>query len=121
MRTIYRTRKREPSVEFVLAGESTQEDPNEFYVTFCDSLEAFCKPKSFKRVRFTFSFKLECYNSTSAHHLTRILTILKPLVKRKLVVINWYYLINDQDLEEQGEELIQTMHVDMNMIKVKDL
>ena len=118
MRITHRTRKREPLFEMILSGESTPEDPNEFYITFCESLEAFCKPKNFKRVSFIFSFKLVYYNSTSAHHLTRILTILKPLVKRRLVIIKWFYLSNDEDLKEMGEDLIQTMHVKMKMVKV---
>lgn len=121
MRTIHRkrkTRKREPLVEITLSGESTPEDPNEFYVTFCESLEAFCRPKHFKRVSFIFNFKLDYYNSTSAFHLTRILTILKPLVKRKLVIIKWFYSADDEDMKEMGEDLIETQRAKMKMIKV---
>lgn len=121
MRTFHRrrkTRKREPLFEMILSGESTPEDPDEFYVTFCESLEAFCKPKSFKTVSFVFNFKLEYYNSTSAHHLVTILTILKPLVKRKLVIIKWFYAHDDEDMQLMGEDLTETMHIKMEMVRV---
>ena len=121
MRTFLRrlkTRKREPLFEMTLSGESTPEDPNEFYVTFCESLEAFCRPKSFKTVEFIFNFKLNYYNSSSTFHITRILTILKPLAKRKLVIIKWFYSHDDEDMKEMGEDLIETMHVKMEMVRV---
>ena len=116
MRTIRRTAKREPLFTMTLAGESTMEDPNNYYITFCESLEAFCKPKNFKQVKFNFDFKLDYYNSTTAHHITRILTILKSLVKRKLVNINWYYYKTDEDMKEMGEDFIETIHIPMKLI-----
>jgi len=119
MKIFHRTRKREPSVEITLSGESTPEDPNNFYVCFCESLEAFTSPKNNKQVEFTFNFKLDYYNSATTFFITRILTILKPLVYRKLVRINWYYHKTDEDMKEMGEDLIETMHVHMNIIKIK--
>ena len=115
MKIFRKTRKREPLVEITLSGESTPEDPNNFYVCFCESLEAFCKPKNNKRVEFIFSFKLDYYNSSSTFHITRILMILKPLVRRKLVKINWYYYKTDEDMKEMGADLIETMHVPMKL------
>ena len=117
MRIFRKLKKREPLVEITLSGESTPEDPNEFYVCFCESLEAFCMPKNFKQVEFNFNFRLDYYNSTSTHHITRILTILKPLVKKNFVIINWYYDKDDQDMQEMGEDLVETMRVKMNIVR----
>ena len=119
MRIFRKLKKRQPLFTMTLAGESTMEDPNDYYIPFCESLEAFCKPKNFKQVEFNFDFKLDYYNSTTAHHITRILTILKPLVKTGIVNINWYYYKTDEDMKENGEELIETIHVHMNVLKVK--
>ncbi len=118
MRIFRKLKKREPLFTMTLAGESTMEDPNDYYITFCESLEAFCKPKNFQQVEFNFDFKLDYYNSTTAHHITRIIKILNPLVKKNLVAINWYYYKTDGDMKEMGEDLIETMHVKMNIVRV---
>ncbi len=107
-------RKKVPSIEINMLGESTPEDANEFYLPFIDSLEAFIK---LNKIEFTFNFKLDYYNTASTRYITRILTLLKPGFNKKIIIINWFYLSIDGDMKELGQDLKDTMRMRFNLIE----
>lgn len=122
MRTFHKNKIRDkyPKVEITLSGNSTPEDAREFYIPFCESIEAFTKAKMGQFTAFKFIFRLDYYNSASAHYITRIMTILKPLVKKGYVEIDWYYFHKDYDIKEQGEDFKDIMNININIIKSKN-
>ena len=110
--------KKIPTIELSLSGTSTPEDPNEFYVPFCESLKAFCKPTT-GMFNFIFSIKLGYYNSGSARYMSSIMKMLKPLVRKRFVTINWHYYKTDEDMYEMGKDFTETLGIKINFIKEK--
>ena len=107
-------KKRVPSSEIVLYGESTPEDANDFYIDYCKGLDLWCQYTP----EFTYSFRLDYYNTVSTRYITQILSILRPYYLRKLVTINWYYRKKDEDMLEMGQDMAESMHIKMNLIKI---
>ena len=100
-----------PSISIV--GSSVSEDPKDFYYPFILQLEEIAKNWN----EIIFNFKYDYYNTASYMYLTRIMKILAETSKIKEVKINWYYLANDENLLEIGEDLAEFYKVPIKLIK----
>lgn len=62
-------------------------------------------------------FKLEYFNSASAKHIKHILEFF-PIIKQNGSAINidWYYLEDDEDMRDLGEEYATLIEIPFNLI-----
>ncbi len=83
---------------FEIIGRSLPENTTKFYGTVIDWLEDYAKNPNEETV---FIFKLDYYNSASARKITDIFMV---LAKIKNIKILWYYMKDDEVMQENGED-----------------
>ena len=112
-----------PSVKFdaakgimELGGNSVPDKLSETYDPIFEWLNNYIE-KPCKKT--TFNFKLEYYNSTSQPYILEILKIIKKLHNSgKHIEINWYYLQEDEDLQEDGIRYQEIIDMPMNIVEI---
>jgi len=86
--------------EITISGRSIPEDADFSYYPFIRQLEAIAE----KKQDLIVNFKYDYYNTASTRYITRIISILNDLSIVAKVVINWYYLAKDEDMEDLGTD-----------------
>lgn len=86
---------------FQIEGRSLTDDAAAFYKPVLTWVESYAKAPNSKT---EFSFKLEYFN-TPASHL--FLDLFKALEKIPNASVTWYFLEDDEDMEEAGQELAE--------------
>ena len=95
-----------------MSGRSLPEDAAEFYrpvLEWLDEYSASPNPET------NFHMKLEYFNTASSKLLLDILTKLEDIDNAK---VSWYYLDDDEDMEEAGEEFEELIDVEFELIEV---
>ncbi|GJM60321.1 MULTISPECIES: DUF1987 domain-containing protein [Persicobacter] len=91
---------------FEISGRSLPEDSQGFYQPILDWIgeyENAANPKT------EFVFKLEYFNTASSK---LILDVLSALEEIEGTVIHWYYLEDDEDMQEAGEEFSELVDLE---------
>lgn len=103
---------------FELSGKSLPEDVSTFYGKVLKWLDAYCEsPNSVTE----FNFKMDYFNTASSKMILDILLKLEELNEGDSEVkINWYYLEDDEDMEEAGEEYAEMVEIPFNQILVEE-
>ncbi|XPV77088.1 MAG: DUF1987 domain-containing protein [Desulfovibrio sp.] len=88
---------------FLLKGESYPEDVTEFYGQALQSLKGYLEGLEGATIQFT--FELIYFNSSSAKVLMGLFDLLEEVAERgNTVNIVWGYEVDDDNMEELGEE-----------------
>lgn len=84
---------------FQIEGRSLTDDAAAFYKPVHAWVQDYAKSPNAKT---EFSFKLEYFNTPSSH---QFLDLFKALEKIPNPSVTWYFLEDDEDMEEAGQEL----------------
>lgn len=103
--------------KFRIAGESYPENIREFYGHLVSQLEAHLL--SLDKTVIQFDFELVYFNSSSAKIFMHILDFLNELgQKGHQVIVNWYFDVDDDNMQVMGEEFGEDLaHIEFNIIK----
>ena len=103
----------------VLFGRSRSEDPHKFYVPVYDLLD---KMKTENSDKLELLFKLYYMNTSSSKCIYRILKSVKDLIDQGCKVqLEWYYMEDDDDMVELGEDLSFPLGLDIRFVEVEEL
>jgi hypothetical protein len=95
-------------------GSSFASNAYDFYVPIFNWLENFATNPTAKT---TVEFKFEYVNSSSIKSISKVLTIIKPILEKSKVVFKWYYKADDEDIKEMGEEFEYFLGVKFEFIE----
>lgn len=90
--------KDERNSTITISGNSIPEDAADFYLPFIRELDHHLRV--WDKIEFNFRFKY--YNTATTRYITAIILKLLAVDKYKSVTVNWYYPVNDTDMEESG-------------------
>ena len=99
---------------FEFGGKSLPEDVKEFYSPILIWLENYVKdPNDETHVKFKFDY----FNSASAKQILDILTFFERIKEDGATVkIDWYYMEDDEDMEEAGDSYGALVELPINLI-----
>lgn len=110
--------------KFEIIGESRPENAGKFYEPIVKWLEQYQavlfyqKGQSGKANKVLFDFSLDYFNSTSAKHLLDILKQLDTYYNEgHEVLIRWFYIAQDEDMRDSGEEFSKLISVPIEFIE----
>ena len=105
--------------ELVLTGISVPEDSLGFYNPLINWLKEYTnKPAA----TTSFTFKLAYVNTSSLQALYDILFLLDDINgESSKVIVNWYYLEEDVDMQEVGEDLQEALSINFCFFAVDDV
>ena len=99
-----------------LEGRSILEDTISFYDPILKWLNEFIAVPH----DITINISFEYFNSTSARILLMILQTAKEIKKNgKILIINWYYDENDENIKESGADFASLVKEEFNFIPKK--
>jgi hypothetical protein len=101
--------------EISISGNSVPENAEECWYPFITRLEVIAMNWD----QLTINFKFDYYNTRTKRYLTRIFYILEAMATRAEVIVNWYYLTDDTDMEEIGTDYQETMKINIRMFERK--
>ena len=103
---------------FEIKGRSILEDPGSFYEPILGWLDKYTPDKSTKiEMKMQFYY----YNTSSAKRIREIIKKLASLYKKgNDVKVIWTYDVGDEDGEQSGKELSETVSVPFEFIEVED-
>lgn len=100
--------------ELLIAGKSLPENAAIFYNPVLEWMTEYSKKANSST---NFLVKLEYFNTASSKLLLDLLIILEDIEN---ATIKWYYLEEDYDMEEAGEEFSDIIEVPFEFIEVED-
>ncbi len=100
--------------KILFSGRSLPEDARGFYRKIKDWLCWYAKdPKPGTQVSFT----MEYFNTASSKMILEILDLIKQIeTKDPELTIDWYYLVDDEDMLEAGEDFADMANLDFNFV-----
>lgn len=101
-----------------IEGQSYPEHAEEIFAPVFDWLERYLQtPKKTIIVNFQLSY----FNTATSRRFQDLLEILEAYEKEKggNVTINWHYREDDYDMLENGEDYIEAIDLNINLISVK--
>lgn len=107
--------------EFMMSGYSRPENIREFFVPILNSLQEHLTAivKSGDTAVYTFHFKLEYYNSSSAKFISDIIKVIKQCADIGLnLTICWHYDADDEEMREAGEDFSQISNIPFEYVSV---
>ena len=115
-----------PEVDFnpkegclAVSGISVPEDSLSFYLPLINWLKEYINKPA---VKTEFTFKLAYVNTSSLQALYDILFLLDEINTKSFeVIVNWYYLDEDIDMKEVGEDLEEALSISFNYCVVEDV
>lgn len=109
--------------KFEISGESRPENAGKFFEPIIKWLEQYQsvlfyqKGQAGKANKVTFDFSLDYFNSTSAKHILDILKHLDNYYNEGYdVLIRWFYIMEDEDMRDSGEEFSKLISVPIEFI-----
>lgn len=86
--------------KFEFSGKSLPEDVKAFYAPIIDWLKEYATCPNDETL---VNFKMDYFNSASAKQILDILTHFEKVHKQgKQVLVRWYYLEDDEDMQDAG-------------------
>lgn len=105
--------------KLMVTGISVPEDSLGFYNPLLKWLKEYAKNPAQST---TFTFKLAYINTSSLQALYDILFLLDGMNgKTSKVIVNWYYLKEDDDMREVGEDLQEALSTKFSFFAVDDV
>ncbi|MGB0882060.1 MAG: DUF1987 domain-containing protein [Vicingaceae bacterium] len=104
--------------ELLIQGISVPENAIEFYTPVVNWLIKYAANPQNKT---TLSLKLTYLNTSSLQFLYDALKELDEIVSPDSVIINWYYVEEDEDMRETGEDFSEVSSSEFNFIEVEEL
>ena len=103
-------------------GDSRPEDVQKFYSPIIEWLENYekhlssIKDNTSRKITTTCNFKFEYFNSSSVKYVMDIILKLGEITTSNgvLLVLNWYYDEQDEDMKESGEEFEDMLDIKFN-------
>jgi hypothetical protein len=100
---------------FEITGRSLPEDVYAFYEPIIMWLTEYAKEPN---PETRFDFKFIYFNTASSKIVLDILTVLEEMKENGYkVLIRWYYLKEDEDMQEAGEEYSEMVEVPFELIQ----
>lgn len=104
--------------DFQISGISIPEDSIGFYNPVIKWLKDYTKKPYSETV---LSFKLAYVNTSSLQALYDVIFLLDRIHnKSSKVLVKWYYLEEDTDMKEVGEDLQEALTIDFSFIEVEE-
>jgi hypothetical protein len=95
--------------QFEISGKSLPEDAMDFYQPVLDWLNAY---KESPNSRTEFNVKMIYFNTASSKLLMDIMLIFEQMVEEgHKVVVKWYSMQSDEDMQEAGKEYEEMIDV----------
>ena len=102
-----------------LSGMSLPDDVKTFYEPILEWLEGYNNDPPAKGTQV--NFKFHYLNSSSSKAIMEILSRIKKLYQKGHgLKINWYYLEEDEDMLETGEDFADIMELPVNLIPIEE-
>ncbi|KPK88196.1 MAG: nuclear pore complex subunit [Bacteroides sp. SM23_62_1] len=99
---------------FEIAGRSLPEDVNTFYEPVLRWIEEYAHNPAQKTV---FNFKLTYFNTASSKVILDILTMFEEMIEEGHdVLVKWFYLEDDEDMQEAGMEYSEMIRIPFEII-----
>lgn len=103
---------------FEISGRSIPEDAIKFYGPIFRWLDEYSKSPAQST---NFSFKMGYFNTTTSKIILGIAQKLEKISKSGHEVhLKWYYMEDDEEMEEYGEVLSELLKLDVQMIPVSE-
>jgi len=100
---------------FEMTGRSFPANAGEFYQPLLLWLDAY---KNSKPESMSFDFRIEYFNTASAKMLLDLFFKLEEILRAgTAVVIKWYYLDDDEDMLEAGEEFNDMVEIEFEFVE----
>lgn len=101
--------------KFSFSGNSIPEDVRKYYQPVIDWVDAYVKDPNEETV---VNFKMSYFNTASTKSIFDVIATFKELAKnKKMLIINWYFPEEDDDMLEAGEGLSTLVRLPFNLIK----
>lgn len=99
-----------------LIGRSFPENAREFYSPIIEWMKENTEQFSEKLI---LEVNLEYYNTASSKFLMEIFHLLESFIEEKKidVLIKWFYMSDDEDMKDAGEEYKQFIHIPFECIE----
>lgn len=99
---------------FEISGKSLPEDVVDFYQPVLDWLKSYKKEALDSTV---FAFKMVYFNTASSKVILDILMNLEEIAESgKKVLVKWYSLSNDEDMNEAGQEYAEMVDIEFEYL-----
>lgn len=106
------------SKKFQISGRACPEDPVDFYKPVFDWLLKYAENPLSETV---FEFKMTYYNTATSKILMMILQKLEDISDNgNDVKVKWFYSEDDEDMLEAGEDYLEMVEIDFELIPVED-
>ena len=100
---------------FELSGRSLPEDVTKFYEPVLTWLDEYIKSPNKQTI---FVFKLSYFNTASSKIILDIMVKLESILNDgKEISVKWYYLSDDEDMMEAGEEYADIVDIPIELIE----
>ena len=99
-----------------ISGVSVPENSMGFYQPIIDWLKEYIENPPAETL---LTFKLEYINTSSLQFVYDVLMVLSKI--KKQVRIDWYYLDDDIDMKETGEDYDETIDISFNFIETSQV
>lgn len=100
---------------FGISGRSLPEDVYTFYEPFISWFTEYAEQPN---PETRFDFKFIYFNTASSKIILDILTLLEEMKENgHKVLVRWYYLKDDEDMQEAGEEYSEMVDVPFELIQ----
>jgi len=107
-----------PNGELKIEGVSVPENSMGFYKPIIDWISEYVKSPANETV---LSFKLEYINTSSLQFVYDILSLLAEIKKTSNSIrVDWYYMDDDIDMKETGDDYNETIDIPFNFIEVPE-
>lgn len=101
-----------------LRGRSIPENSIEFYRPLNEWIDQYANTPKEQTV---IDVKLEYFNTSSSKCILDLFKKLERLNGSSEVQINWYFELDDEDMEEAGEDYKAIINLPFNMIEVEEI
>jgi len=102
---------------FSFSGISIPENTKDFYKPIFEWIDNYIQAPNEETV---VSFKMVYFNTSSTKSILDILLRFRGLIKDgKMVIVNWYFQEEDEDMYEAGVGFSKMTHIPFNYIKME--
>lgn len=103
----------------LIRGRSIPENTIDFFSPINNWVDSYCAIPKDKTI---FQIRLEYFNTSTSKCLLDLLRKFESINKyRSEVTVEWYYEINDDDMEEAGQDYQAIVELPFNMIEVEEI
>lgn len=103
------------SKQFLFEGTSIPENSKKFFEPIFNWIADYTQDPNDETI---VDFKMKYFNTSSTKSILDIMILFKELPKQgKMLIINWYFAKDDEDMMEAGEGFSKMVRYPFNLIK----